>query len=212
MTLSLTAQIKQAMLAGEGRMKIAKRFRLTRSQAERHIARIRAANPDVWPPTPRSEFPEIYYQVLELVKDGMGYEAIAGKLQISRGKARHWWNKARASLGKKIFRSRIDEIVAIQDNPKHPSDHFAIAQMYGVTPPTAAKYVQQSTGDYDPARDYLEKKLVKGYLFSEIRRDLQIETIERAMEIIEKNFPDYFIITTAMPDGDFSLLPCHKTT
>ena len=198
---ALMDQIKSMMEQGLGRPTIAKNLGMSEYKAKKLMTQIR----DTVKLAPSgSHVDDVFTQVQELVGQGLTEIQIAKQLNITVNSAVYWSNKAKSGSTKY---NRVDSVRGLLDKGYETYD---IAKKYKSTPVTTAKLVRKAENDFDPLKNWVQRTAKTGIRYSELKKILNLTSLDKAKEVITDNFPGCFIVETKVKDDVF-LIPVYSS-
>jgi len=143
--------------------------------------------------------------VSTLVAEGLSEIQIAKQLGISLNSAVYWSKRSKAGSTKL---NKIDAVRGLLDKGYETYD---IAKAYQASPASTVRNVRKAENDFDPMQDWVRKAAKTGVRYSELKKNLNIKSLDKAKEIITENFPDCFIVETKLKD-DIFLIPVFNSS
>lgn len=146
--------------------------------------------------------PKVRFAVVKNLMD-QGYKSthIGKVLGVSDRNARYWMQKVRLNLTRS---TNIDKVVDMLDAD---SDAYDIAKRFSKTPNAALSMIKKAEGTFSPVGDWVKKVAKYGVLLSRLKQQFKVSSKEKALAILEENFPNCFIIETVVDDGDVLFTP-----
>lgn len=193
-------QVKDLLLKGAGRPAIARALGITEHKA---MKLMKEAKTETLPVESKNEIGMLEI-VTDMVNNGKSEIQIAKELNITVNSAVYWCQRARAGSTKY---SKVDGVRGLLDQGYETYD---VAKAYKSSLATTIRLVKQAENKYDPVKDWVLKAAKTGILFSELKKSLNISSVEKAKEILKENFPDCFVVETKLEKDTF-LIPVYSS-
>jgi orotate phosphoribosyltransferase-like protein len=177
---------------------------LTRLELESVMEKIREDNPDLLEPlqmTSRDKF----QLVKELLEQQYTNTQIAGHLNCSRQSAEYWINKVKMNF------TRPSSIDTVRDMLDSESDGYDVAKRFNKSVQGASSMIKKAECLFSPIDEWVKKVSVNGVKLSRLKQNLPGITQDKASQIIKDNFPNCFVITRELADGDVVFTPVHDS-
>lgn len=191
-------EVRNLILQGLGRKRIADTLGLTMKQAERLINQVRSQE-DLPKAAPTNVHPADTQQMLDLVRplveQGLGCNKVANKLNITQSSASYWIAKTKLDSSKT---NSVDRIRFELD--KNNPNTYELAKKFKQSPSSINTQIRKAEMEYDPAKDWVLKAAKNGVKFSTLKQVLRVKTMIEAENILLENFPDCFIVQTRVGD------------
>ena len=146
-------------------------------------------------------------KVKDLVSQKKGRVIIARELNISDSMAFRLIKEVRGSNPQLEPASKSTVADTVKQMLDEEADVYDIAKSLNRSVSSTITLVKKATNKYSPAEDWMKKAAKSGVLFSKLKSELKIKDIDRAVEILEENFPGCFVVRSKAENGDVVLTP-----
>lgn len=140
-------------------------------------------------------------EIRDLMDQGHKSPYIAEWFNVSERTARYWMQKAKLNHTRTTI---IDKVVTMLDEG---SDTYDIAKKFNRSIAGVNSMIKKAECQFSPVDDWVKRAGKSGIKLSKLKEVLKIKNKEKAVKVLEDNFPGCFIVETPIEDGDVLLVP-----
>lgn len=205
----LLLKIKKLQEEGYGKLRIAKELELPMTKLNDLLKELTANPPkESAKPAPtivHKTEEDTHKRVARLVDRGTSVIDIAKELDITLNSALYWVDKVKRG-GK---HSVVDEIRKALDSESYET--YDLAKRYTKSPTAIKRLVKRAEMDFSPVDDWIKQASRRGVLYSRLKRELGIKSLDKAKQVVKDAFKDCFIVVTPQGKEDYILMPIHSS-